>query len=200
MVTKILKAARHVGVPSLGLSYPLNPRRLGEPSARGAVQRLAPHAKVLPMPAIVPGTSQCNSSNLLLRNSNGSDATHVRDSCSWKLVAITSRRSIDSSCVPPLLTFIRCICGAEFCYVCGMKWKTCTCEFWDESRLIARRSHGSQGTADLSNQHVATVSSSTTNTSMRTTITPGRFRWKCEARYLSGQSCSDSLDANKTCD
>lgn len=43
-----------------------------------------------------------------------------------------------------------------------MKWKTCTCEFWDESRLIARRSHGSQGTADLSNQHVATVSSSTT--------------------------------------
>ena len=21
----------------------------------------------------------------------------------------------------------RCICGAEFCYVCGAKWKTCSC-------------------------------------------------------------------------
>lgn len=32
----------------------------------------------------------------------------------------------------------RCRCGAEFCYVCGLKWKACGCEQWHEDRLIAR--------------------------------------------------------------
>jgi len=32
----------------------------------------------------------------------------------------------------------RCPCQAEFCYVCGLKWKTCGCENWDESRLYLR--------------------------------------------------------------
>lgn len=31
-----------------------------------------------------------------------------------------------------------CRCGTEFCYVCGLKWKTCTCAQWDEGRLLAR--------------------------------------------------------------
>lgn len=33
-----------------------------------------------------------------------------------------------------------CLCGNEFCYVCGLKWKnksaTCTCELWEETRII----------------------------------------------------------------
>lgn len=33
---------------------------------------------------------------------------------------------------------IRCICGAEFCYVCGQRWKTCRCAQWDENRLETR--------------------------------------------------------------
>ncbi|RAL06902.1 uncharacterized protein BO97DRAFT_447229 [Aspergillus homomorphus CBS 101889] len=31
-----------------------------------------------------------------------------------------------------------CKCRAEFCYVCGAKWKTCACDRWDEERLVAR--------------------------------------------------------------
>ncbi|KAG6324780.1 hypothetical protein E4U44_000112 [Claviceps purpurea] len=33
---------------------------------------------------------------------------------------------------------ITCRCKAEFCYVCGLKWKQCSCAQWDEDRLIAR--------------------------------------------------------------
>ncbi|KAF2636749.1 hypothetical protein P280DRAFT_434294 [Massarina eburnea CBS 473.64] len=31
-----------------------------------------------------------------------------------------------------------CNCGAQFCYVCGADWKTCSCAQWNEDRLYAR--------------------------------------------------------------
>jgi len=31
-----------------------------------------------------------------------------------------------------------CICKTEFCYLCGLRWKTCACPQWDEDRLIER--------------------------------------------------------------
>ncbi|AEO71239.1 uncharacterized protein THITE_2058763 [Thermothielavioides terrestris NRRL 8126] len=31
-----------------------------------------------------------------------------------------------------------CRCKAEFCYICGAKWKTCDCPQWNEDRLLAR--------------------------------------------------------------
>ncbi|CAK1357497.1 unnamed protein product [Cercospora beticola] len=31
-----------------------------------------------------------------------------------------------------------CRCGAQFCYVCGLKWKTCTCEAFTEAHLYSR--------------------------------------------------------------
>ncbi|TLS29209.1 hypothetical protein PpBr36_00907 [Pyricularia pennisetigena] len=31
-----------------------------------------------------------------------------------------------------------CRCRAHFCYLCGEKWKTCTCQLWDEGRLVNR--------------------------------------------------------------
>ncbi|KAE8391180.1 hypothetical protein BDV23DRAFT_171774 [Aspergillus alliaceus] len=30
---------------------------------------------------------------------------------------------------------IRCKCKAEFCYLCGARWKVCSCRLWDEARL-----------------------------------------------------------------
>ncbi|KAE8386426.1 hypothetical protein BDV23DRAFT_196444 [Aspergillus alliaceus] len=33
---------------------------------------------------------------------------------------------------------ITCRCGFEFCYLCGLKWKICECDVWDEMRLINR--------------------------------------------------------------
>ncbi|OTB02472.1 hypothetical protein M426DRAFT_62150 [Hypoxylon sp. CI-4A] len=31
-----------------------------------------------------------------------------------------------------------CRCGFQFCYICGARWKTCTCEHWDEHLLFER--------------------------------------------------------------
>lgn len=31
-----------------------------------------------------------------------------------------------------------CRCGAQFCYVCGERWKTCNCEQWHENSLLDR--------------------------------------------------------------
>lgn len=31
-----------------------------------------------------------------------------------------------------------CHCGAEFCYICARRWKTCSCAQWDEQRLLNR--------------------------------------------------------------
>lgn len=31
---------------------------------------------------------------------------------------------------------ITCRCRAEFCYLCSVPWKNCTCAQWDEERLL----------------------------------------------------------------
>ena len=46
-------------------------------------------------------------------------------------------------CIPLLYTkktnvCPSCPCGAQFCYVCGERWKTCPCDQWNEARLLAR--------------------------------------------------------------
>jgi len=35
----------------------------------------------------------------------------------------------------------RCTCSAQFCYVCGLRWKQCDCVQWNEDRLLARANH-----------------------------------------------------------
>jgi len=32
---------------------------------------------------------------------------------------------------------MQCACKHEFCYQCGTTWKNCSCEYWEEERLIA---------------------------------------------------------------
>ncbi|OJJ42378.1 hypothetical protein ASPZODRAFT_137305 [Penicilliopsis zonata CBS 506.65] len=45
----------------------------------------------------------------------------------WRMV------ELDHGC-----NHMTCVCGAQFCYNCGQKWKACACEQWDEHRLLAR--------------------------------------------------------------
>ncbi|KAL4864105.1 hypothetical protein BDV12DRAFT_189211 [Aspergillus spectabilis] len=33
---------------------------------------------------------------------------------------------------------ITCKCRAQFCYLCGLEWKTCSCERWNKQRLVER--------------------------------------------------------------
>lgn len=33
---------------------------------------------------------------------------------------------------------ITCRCGAQFCYICAERWKTCVCPQWNEERLLRR--------------------------------------------------------------
>lgn len=42
-----------------------------------------------------------------------------------------------------------CLCRAEFCYICGDRWKTCDCPQWDEHRLVAR----AHAVAERENRH-----------------------------------------------
>ncbi|KAJ5690952.1 hypothetical protein N7488_011687, partial [Penicillium malachiteum] len=37
---------------------------------------------------------------------------------------------------------ITCVCGYEFCYVCGLVWKTCQCDLWHEEMLTRRVQQG----------------------------------------------------------
>lgn len=49
---------------------------------------------------------------------------------------------------PPLLnqdSSCWCRCGHQFCYVCGMKWKTCNCPQWEEARLQSEAGTRVQG-------------------------------------------------------
>lgn len=38
-----------------------------------------------------------------------------------------------------------CLCGAQFCYACGSKWKTCSCQQWSEDRLLEAQERGLDG-------------------------------------------------------
>jgi len=40
--------------------------------------------------------------------------------------------------IAKLTASISCRCGADFCYVCGQRWKTCACAQQEEPRLYAR--------------------------------------------------------------
>ncbi|KAL7938805.1 hypothetical protein V8C35DRAFT_289242 [Trichoderma chlorosporum] len=42
---------------------------------------------------------------------------------------------------------IYCHCKAEFCYICGKRWKTCGCELWSEDMLVNRTNAANRAAA-----------------------------------------------------
>lgn len=87
----------------------------------------------------------------MLGNVDDSDARRARESWSSPLAATISRQCL----CPDILSCIhehshrtaadfasndvhRCICGAQFCYDCGQRWKTCLYPRWDENRLLGQ--------------------------------------------------------------
>ncbi|KAK6431394.1 hypothetical protein LTR95_012445 [Oleoguttula sp. CCFEE 5521] len=59
--------------------------------------------------------------------------------CCQQEISINQARAVLD--VELVATFeVKCVCGHEFCYVCGGNWrpKTCACAQWNEERLLRR--------------------------------------------------------------
>lgn len=73
------------------------------------------------------------------------------------MVAITSRKSILSRRNGEATIsdrVFRCICGAEFCYLCGAKWKTCGCDGLADEEFDEREN---QEMFDLAVRHIVHI-------------------------------------------
>ncbi|KAK8222284.1 hypothetical protein BKA81DRAFT_296906, partial [Phyllosticta paracitricarpa] len=40
---------------------------------------------------------------------------------------------------------VSCLCGAEFCFHCGCRWRTCGCEYFHESTLLSSNGQNHEG-------------------------------------------------------
>ncbi len=49
---------------------------------------------------------------------------------------VSSLCSLSKSSFSLLLTEVRCLCGAQFCYLCGARWKTCECKYFDDDQRV----------------------------------------------------------------
>ena len=73
------------------------------------------------------------------RSKAGSAAMLAVQWSSWIMVVITWRASSFPASSIQITNFqCSCKCGAEFCYVCGVNWKHCPCDQWNEERLVVR--------------------------------------------------------------
>lgn len=50
---------------------------------------------------------------------------------------------------------ITCRCGSNWCYLCGVPWKHCKCEHWDEARLLERAEYLAERQGDDGEEGVA---------------------------------------------
>ncbi|CAG9980506.1 unnamed protein product [Clonostachys byssicola] len=104
--------------------------------------------------AFIPPSS-IQGDKAVCRKCNWSTCTHCKglyhagfcpqDSATQELLRIAKQNGWQScqSChrIVELSTgcnHITCVCKHQFCYVCGMKWKSCKCPHWDEQRLLTR--------------------------------------------------------------
>lgn len=56
----------------------------------------------------------------------------------YHMSKLTSASEIHEMSLLTALKLLACVCGAQFCYLCGVKWKQCRCQQWDEARLVGR--------------------------------------------------------------
>jgi hypothetical protein len=53
-----------------------------------------------------------------------------------------SHQDLPSTCAHESWLTYRSRCGKQFCYVCGLKRRTCDCELWHENRLYGIANRG----------------------------------------------------------
>ncbi|KAE9378173.1 hypothetical protein N431DRAFT_174373 [Stipitochalara longipes BDJ] len=88
---------------------------------------------------------------------------------------------------------ITCTCRAEFCYVCGRRWRTCDCAQWNEDRLLARANQ-------VVARRPATVNSPEQEARVAAVVQNLRDRHNCDHetwQYVRGrhqcEECRDTL-------
>lgn len=104
----------------------------GAPHVKGECPKDAATQEVLRM-AKEQGWQQCKSCKRIVELNTG--CYHMSTSPEQPPVSIPTARGGNDHGSDRVTA---CLCKAEFCYLCGRKWKTCHCAQWDERRLFNR--------------------------------------------------------------
>ncbi|EHK49360.1 hypothetical protein TRIATDRAFT_82700 [Trichoderma atroviride IMI 206040] len=108
-----------------------------------------PNCSTFIPPAFIKGDiaicQKCQSETCTICKSQSHEDNCPQDTATLDLLRIASendwQRCYSCRRMVDLITgcnHITCHCGAQFCYVCGVPWKDCRCDQWDEHRLLDR--------------------------------------------------------------
>ncbi len=100
------------------------------------------------------------------------------------------------TCLLTTEPFAACLCGAQFCYSCGVTWKKCACAQWEEPRLLARAEAivnrdvgGRRMTAETRGRRLEEERANLVRNHECTHLS-----WRCRQGRHRCEQCSDYLD------